>query len=58
MIVALAAKGLGLFNAAGGAAWFHGRAGDLASDVASLVSSGMVVDAIPQAIGEIFEVSQ
>jgi len=24
-------------------------------DIASLVSSGMVVDAIPQAIGEIFE---
>ncbi len=55
MIVALAAKGASPVNAAAAAAWFHGRAGDLASDVASLVSSGMVVDAIPQAIGEIFE---
>ena len=55
MIAALAAKGADLINAAAAAAWFHGRAGDLASDVASLVSSGMVVDAIPQAIGEIFE---
>ena len=55
MIAALAAKGATLVTAAATAAWFHGRAGDLASDVASLVSSGMVVDAIPQAIGEIFE---
>jgi len=55
MIAALAAKSANLVNAAAAAAWFHGRAGDLASDVASLVSSGMVVDAIPQAIGEIFE---
>jgi hydroxyethylthiazole kinase-like uncharacterized protein yjeF len=58
MIVALAAKGASLSGAAASAAWFHGRAGDLASDVASLVSSGMVVDAIQQAIGEIFEVSK
>ncbi|NTV05283.1 MAG: NAD(P)H-hydrate dehydratase [Chlorobiaceae bacterium] len=58
MISALAAKGSDLFNAAGAAAWFHGRAGDLAQDVASLVSSGMVVDAIPQAIQEIFETEQ
>ena len=55
MIAALAAKGADLVNAAAAAAWFHSRAGDLASDVASLVSSGMVVEAIPQAIGEIFE---
>ena len=58
MIVALAAKGAALFEASAAAAWFHGRAGDLASDVASLVSSGMVVDAIQQAIEEIFEMSQ
>jgi hydroxyethylthiazole kinase-like uncharacterized protein yjeF len=58
MIAALAAKGADLFNAAGAAAWFHGRAGDLANDVASLVSSGMVADAIPLAIQEIFETEQ
>ncbi|MFZ4524167.1 MAG: NAD(P)H-hydrate dehydratase [Chlorobium sp.] len=55
MIAAIAAKGATLVNAAATAAWFHGRAGDLASDIASLVSSGMVVDAIPRAIGEIFQ---
>ncbi len=55
MIAALAAKGADLLNAAAAAAWFHGRAGDLASDVASLVSSGMVVDTIQQAIEEIFK---
>ena len=55
MIAALAAKGADIFNAAAAAAWFHGRAGDLASDVASLVSSGMVVDALHQAIQEVFE---
>ena len=54
MIAALAAKGGDLFNTAAAAAWFHGRAGDLASDIASLVSSGMVVDTIQQAIEEIF----
>jgi ADP-dependent NAD(P)H-hydrate dehydratase / NAD(P)H-hydrate epimerase len=58
MISALAAKGADLFNAAGAAAWFHGRAGDLAHDVSSLVSSGMVIDAIPQAIQEIFETEE
>ncbi|MGB7511832.1 MAG: NAD(P)H-hydrate dehydratase [Pelodictyon phaeoclathratiforme] len=57
MIAALSAKGASLSDAAASAAWFHGRAGDLASDVASLVSSGMVVDTIQQAIQEIFEVS-
>jgi hydroxyethylthiazole kinase-like uncharacterized protein yjeF len=58
MIAALAAKGATLFSAAASAAWFHGRAGDLANDVASLVSSGMIVDTIQQAIQEIFEVSK
>ncbi|NHQ60934.1 NAD(P)H-hydrate dehydratase [Chlorobium sp. BLA1] len=56
MIAALAAKGASLFDAAGAGAWFHGRAGDLAGDISSLVSSGMVADAIQLAIGEIFEV--
>jgi hydroxyethylthiazole kinase-like uncharacterized protein yjeF len=56
IIAALAAKGADIFNAAAAAAWFHGRAGDLASDVASLVSSGMVVDALHQAFQEVFEV--
>ncbi len=55
MIAAFAAKGSSLIYAAAAAAWFHGRAGDLAHDVASLVSSSMVADAIPQAIAEIFE---
>ena len=55
MIAALAAKGADIFHAAAAAAWFHGRAGDLASDVASLVSSGMVLYSIQDAIGEIFE---
>ena len=55
MIVALAAKGASPVNAAAAAAWFHGRAGDLASNVASLVSAGMIVDSIQQAIEEIFE---
>jgi ADP-dependent NAD(P)H-hydrate dehydratase / NAD(P)H-hydrate epimerase len=56
MIVALAAKGASPLNAAATAAWFHGRAGDLANDIASLVSSGMVIDTIQQAVGEIFDV--
>jgi hydroxyethylthiazole kinase-like uncharacterized protein yjeF len=58
MIAALAAKGADLCDAAAAGAWFHGRAGDLASDISSLVSSGMVVDAIGQAIGEIFEMEE
>ncbi len=58
IIVALAAKGADIFNAAAAAAWFHGRAGDLASDVASLVSSGMVVDSLQQAFQEVFEVEE
>lgn len=56
MIAALSAKGTDLFNAAAAASWFHGRAGDLAGDVASLVSSGMVADAVHQAVMEIFEI--
>jgi ADP-dependent NAD(P)H-hydrate dehydratase / NAD(P)H-hydrate epimerase len=58
MIAALAAKGADLFDAAAAGAWFHGRAGDLASDVSSLVTSGMVVDAIQLALGEIFEMEE
>lgn len=58
MIAALAAKGAQLFNAAAAGAWFHGRAGDLAGDVSSLVSAGMVADSIQLAIGEIFEVEE
>lgn len=55
MIVSLAAKGVDLYNAAATGSWFHGRAGDLASDIASLVTSGMVVESIQKAIEEIFE---
>ena len=58
IIVALAAKGADIVNAAAAAAWFHGRAGDLASDVASLVSSGMVIDSLQQAFQEVFEVEE
>ena len=54
MIGALAAKGIDTFNAGGAATWFHGRAGDLANDVSSLVSSEDVLRAIPEAIAEIF----
>lgn len=54
MIGALAAKGIDTFHAAGAAAWFHGRAGDLANDISSLVSSEDVLRAIPEAIAEIF----
>jgi len=55
MIGALAAKGLDTHEAAAAAAWLHGRAGDLASNVSSLVSSMDVLEAIPQAILELFE---
>jgi len=55
MIAAMAAKGAGIFDAAAAASWFHGRAGDLADDVSSLVSAGGILDAIPKAIHEIFE---
>lgn len=55
MIAALAAKGAPVFDAGASAAWFHGRAGDLADEVASLVSAGGILAAIPEAIHEIFE---
>ncbi|NTU93530.1 MAG: NAD(P)H-hydrate dehydratase [Chlorobiaceae bacterium] len=55
MIGALAAKGLDTLDAAAAAAWLHGRAGDLACDVSSLVSSLDVLQAIPQAVMELFE---
>ena len=54
MIGALAAKGIDTFHAGGAAAWFHGRAGDLANDISSLVSSEDVLHAIPEAISEVF----
>ncbi len=55
MVGALAAKGVETLEAAAAAAWLHGRAGDLACDVSSLVSSSDVLQAIPQAIMELFE---
>lgn len=55
MIGALAAKGLDTHEAAAAAAWLHGRAGDLASNVSSLVSSVDVLQAIPQAVLELFD---
>jgi hydroxyethylthiazole kinase-like uncharacterized protein yjeF len=58
MIAAIASKGADIFNAGACAAWFHGRAGDLANDVSSLVSSGMVLDHIQEAILEIFELHE
>ncbi len=54
MTAALSAKGPDTFIAAGAAAWFHGRAGDLANDISSLVSSEQILNAIPDAIAEIF----
>ena len=54
MIGAFAAKGTDTFHAGAAAAWFHGRAGDLANDVSSLVSSEDVLRAIPGAIQEVF----
>lgn len=54
MIGALAAKGVDTFHAGAAAAWFHGRAGDLASEISSLVSSEDVLQAIPDAIAEVF----
>ena len=55
MIGALAAKGAETLEAAAAAAWLHGRAGDLACDVSSLVSSVDLLQAIPKAIMELFE---
>ncbi len=54
VIGALASKGLDTFDAAAAASWIHGRAGDLASDVASLVSASDVLQHIPKAIMEFF----
>ncbi len=54
MIAGLAAKGPSIRDAAATAAWFHGRAGDLASEISSLVSSEDILAAIPEAIAEIF----
>ena len=54
MIAAISAKGPDTWSAAAAAAWFHGRAGDLANDISSLVSSEDVLNAIPDAIAEIF----
>ena len=54
MIGALVAKGADTFHAGAAAAWFHGRAGDLANEVSSLVSSEDVLRAIPGAIQEVF----
>lgn len=55
MIAALAAKGEALADAAAAAAWLHGRAGDLAADISSIVSSSLVAGSIGAAIGELFE---
>ncbi len=55
MIGTLAAKGLSTLDAAAAAAWLHGRAGDLACDVSSLVSSTDILQAIPLAVQELFE---
>ncbi|NQU46003.1 MAG: NAD(P)H-hydrate dehydratase [Chlorobium sp.] len=55
IIAALSAKGETLADAAGAAAWLHGRAGDLAANVSSLVSATMVLDSIPAAIEELFD---
>ena len=58
MIGALAAKGVDTFHAGAAAAWFHGRAGDLASEISSLVSSEDVLHAIPAAVREIFDIEE
>ncbi|MCF8382395.1 MAG: NAD(P)H-hydrate dehydratase [Chlorobium sp.] len=58
MIAAIAAKGADILDAGAAAAWFHGRAGDLADEVSSLVSAGGILDAIPAAIHEIFDIEE
>lgn len=58
MIGALAAKGLDTMEAGAAAAWLHGRAGDLACDVSSLVSATDVLQSIPQAVMELFEAEE
>jgi len=55
IVLGLLAQGMPAFEAAAAAAWLHGRAGDLASNVSSLVSSVDVLQAIPQAVLELFE---
>lgn len=55
MIAALASKGAGMLEAGAAAAWFHGRAGDLADEVSSLVSAEDILRAIPAAIHESFD---
>ena len=55
MIAAFSAKGEALVDAAAAAAWFHGRAGDLAGNVSSLVSASMVLGSIAAAIEEVFD---
>ncbi|ARM30998.1 NAD(P)H-hydrate dehydratase [Prosthecochloris sp. HL-130-GSB] len=58
MIGAFAARGLSAFDAASVAAWFHGRAGDLAGDISSLVTAEQVLDTISKAIEEIFSIEE
>jgi hydroxyethylthiazole kinase-like uncharacterized protein yjeF len=58
MIGAICAKGIDTFNAGAAAAWFHGRAGDLADEVSSLVSSTDVLNAISRAVREIFDIGE
>ncbi|MBM3163141.1 MAG: NAD(P)H-hydrate dehydratase [Chlorobi bacterium] len=58
MTAALAAKGVPVLEAGAAAAWFHGRAGDLANEIASLVCAGDILDAIPAAIREIFDLGE
>ncbi len=58
MIAALAAKGTDTFNAGGAGAWLHGRAGDLSKDISSLVSSEDILNAIPEAVSEIFHIEE
>jgi ADP-dependent NAD(P)H-hydrate dehydratase / NAD(P)H-hydrate epimerase len=58
MIAALAAKGATTFNAGAAAAWFHGRAGDLARTISSIVSAEDILEAIPSAIQEIFHIEE
>ncbi len=55
IIAAIAAKGTEILNAAAAAAWFHGRAGDHASNIASLVTSSMILDSLHHAFGDVVE---
>lgn len=58
MIAAIAAKGAEILDAGAAAAWFHGRAGDLANDISSLVSANDILNAIPEAVQEIFSLEE